>query len=74
MTIRASCSTWSNGPTWAPLIYGALADDADAIIMASDREEGAARAAFDVAGFGFHRLLVWDKITGHAKPLVYAKL
>lgn len=47
----------------APLIYGALADDADAIIMASDREEGAARTAFDAAGFGFHRLLVWDKIT-----------
>lgn len=47
----------------APLVYGALADDADAIIMASDREEGAARAAFEAAGFGFHRLLVWDKIT-----------
>lgn len=47
----------------APLIHGALADDADAIIMASDREEGAARAAFDAAGFDFHRLLVWDKIT-----------
>jgi site-specific DNA-methyltransferase (adenine-specific) len=51
---------WSD---MAPLIHGALADDADAIIMASDREEGAARAAFDAAGFGFHRLLVWDKIT-----------
>lgn len=47
----------------APLIYGALADDADAVIMVSDREEGAARAAFTAAGFGFHRLLVWDKIT-----------
>ncbi len=47
----------------APLIYDALADDADAIIMTSDREEGAARAAFDAAGFDFHRLLVWDKIT-----------
>lgn len=51
---------WSD---MAPLIYGALADDADTIIMTSDREEGAARAAFDAAGFGFHRLLVWDKIT-----------
>lgn len=47
----------------APLIYGALDDDADAIIMTSDREEAAARAAFLGAGFGFHRLLVWDKIT-----------
>ena len=47
----------------APLIYGSLADDADAIIMASDREEGRARAAFEGAGFGFHRLLVWDKVT-----------
>jgi len=47
----------------APFIHGALAEDADAIIMASDREEAAARAAFLDAGFGFHRLLVWDKIT-----------
>lgn len=47
----------------APLVYSALADDADAIVMVSDREEGAARAAFAAAGFGFHRLLVWDKIT-----------
>ncbi|MBC7154574.1 MAG: site-specific DNA-methyltransferase [Rhodobacteraceae bacterium] len=47
----------------APLIGGALADDADAIVMVSDREEASARAAFASAGFGFHRLLVWDKIT-----------
>jgi len=47
----------------APLIYDALCDDADAVIMTSDREESTARAAFDAAGFGFHRLLVWDKIT-----------
>lgn len=47
----------------APLIHGVLADDADAIIMTSDREEPIARAAFAAVGFGFHRLLVWDKIT-----------
>lgn len=51
---------WSD---MAPLIYGALADNADAVIIVSDREECAARVAFDVAGFGFHRLLVWDKVT-----------
>ncbi len=47
----------------APLIYAALAENADAVIMTSDREEGAARNAFMASGFKFHRLLVWDKIT-----------
>lgn len=47
----------------APMIYSALTDDTDAIIMVSDREESSARVAFDMAGFGFHRLLVWDKVT-----------
>lgn len=47
----------------APLIWGALAEDADAIVMTSDREQAAARVAFEAAGFGFHRILVWDKIT-----------
>ncbi|MEM8822053.1 MAG: site-specific DNA-methyltransferase [Pseudomonadota bacterium] len=47
----------------APLIHGALAADADAVVMTSDREMGRARAAFEAAGFGFHRLLVWHKIT-----------
>ncbi|HCO91085.1 MAG TPA: hypothetical protein DIT40_08945 [Alphaproteobacteria bacterium] len=46
----------------APLIHAALAENADAVIMTSDREEGRARAAFEAAGFGFHRLLVWDKV------------
>lgn len=50
----------------APLIFGALADNADAIIMASDREEARARLAFEAAGFGFHRLLIWNK--GTATP------
>lgn len=47
----------------APLIYGALRENADAIIMTSDREEATARAAFLAQGFKFHRLLVWDKVT-----------
>jgi len=47
----------------APLIAGALAEDADAVVMVSDREEMAARAAFLEAGFGFHRLLIWHKVT-----------
>jgi site-specific DNA-methyltransferase (adenine-specific) len=47
----------------APLIFDACADPADAIIMTSDREAMDARQAFQSAGFGFHRLLVWDKIT-----------
>jgi site-specific DNA-methyltransferase (adenine-specific) len=47
----------------AGLIHVSLADDADAIVMASDREEASARQAFQKAGFEFHRLLVWNKIT-----------
>lgn len=47
----------------APLIHDFLDDDADAIIMVNDREEPKARFAFNAAGLGFHRLLVWDKIT-----------
>ncbi|QRF66364.1 DNA-methyltransferase [Ponticoccus alexandrii] len=47
----------------APLIFDALAPDADAVIMTSDREEGRARAAFEQSGFAFHRLLIWDKVT-----------
>lgn len=47
----------------APLIWAALAENADAKIMTSDREGGAARAAFEAVGFKFHRTLVWDKIS-----------
>lgn len=47
----------------APLIWAAAAPASDCIIMVSDREEAKARRAFEAAGFGFHRLLVWDKIT-----------
>ncbi|HGG04779.1 MAG TPA: site-specific DNA-methyltransferase [Aliiroseovarius sp.] len=51
---------WSD---MAPLIREILRDDADAVIMTSDRELHRAQAAFMGAGFGFHRLLVWDKVT-----------
>jgi len=47
----------------APLIYRAAAPQADAVIMTSDREYLAGRAAFEAAGWGFHRTLVWDKVT-----------
>lgn len=47
----------------APLIRDALAEDADAVIMTSDREEGEARVAFLQSGLAFHRLLIWHKIT-----------
>lgn len=51
---------------WAdmgPLMCAAAAPDADCIIMTVDRQEAEARRAFEAAGFGFHRLLVWDKVT-----------
>lgn len=47
----------------APLICAALDDNANAVIMTSDRQECAARTAFMAQGLGFHRLLVWDKAT-----------
>ena len=51
---------WSD---MAPLIYDACSENADAIIMSSDREEARARICFEDAGFGFHRLLMWNKGT-----------
>lgn len=47
----------------APLIFDALCDDANLLVMTSDREEAAARIAFEASGFGFHHLLVWGKNT-----------
>ena len=47
----------------AQMIYGALKDDADAYIMANDKNvNDAINAALDV-GFKFHNLLVWQKNT-----------
>ena len=50
----------------APIMLAACADNAELIIMATDREEARARAAFEVEGARFHRLLVWGK--GTATP------
>lgn len=45
----------------APVIWAAARDDADAIVMANDRNLQEARGALEAAGWKFHRLLVWDK-------------
>ncbi len=47
----------------APVIWAAARDDADAIVMANDRNLAEAQGALEVAGWKFHRLLVWDKRT-----------
>ena len=46
-----------------PLFWAALGDRGDAVVMTSDREMQNARGAMEAAGFGFHRVLVWDKDT-----------
>lgn len=45
----------------APLIFAAARDDADAIVMANDRNLTDAETALRGAGWQFHRTLVWDK-------------
>jgi DNA modification methylase len=45
----------------APLFWNALGPNGDAVVMTSDREMQNARGAMEAAGFGFHRVLVWDK-------------
>jgi DNA modification methylase len=47
----------------APLFWKTLGPSGDAVVMTSDREMGAARVALQAEGFGFHRILVWDKVT-----------
>lgn len=47
----------------APLLWNALGQNGDVIVMSSDRELQNARAALEAAGFGFYRLLIWDKGT-----------
>lgn len=44
-------------------LYAALKEDADAYIMANDKNVGPALQAFTSAGFGLHNILTWDKIT-----------
>lgn len=53
-------------PDWAefmPILYAALADNAHAYVMANNRNVQAMLNAAQAAGFRFHNLLVWDKIT-----------
>jgi site-specific DNA-methyltransferase (adenine-specific) len=45
----------------APLLFAAARDDADAIVMANDKNLTDAETALRGAGFGHHRTLVWDK-------------
>lgn len=45
------------------LVFGALKDDADAYVMANDKNVNLAWNAAILAGFDFHNLLVWDKRT-----------
>jgi len=47
----------------APLFFDVLADNANAVVMANDRQEFFSRQAHLEAGFHFHRLLIWDKRT-----------
>lgn len=44
-------------------LHAALVDNADAYIMANDKNVGPALQAFTSAGFGLHNILTWDKIT-----------
>lgn len=50
-------------PDMMQAIYGALVDDADCYVMANDKNVHPLTTAALGAGFGFHNLLVWDKIT-----------
>lgn len=50
-------------PEMMSAIYGALADDADCYVMANDKNVHPITAAALDAGFQFHNLLVWDKVT-----------
>lgn len=46
---------------WMPLVFGALADNAQAYFMTNGRNVKTMQAAAEEAGFRFHTLLVWDK-------------
>lgn len=46
-----------------PLIFGVLRKDAHAYIMANNRNVQGMLNAAEAAGFRFHNLLVWDKIS-----------
>lgn len=50
-------------PEMMAAIYAALVDDADCYVMANDKNVHPITAAALGAGFQFHNLLVWDKVT-----------
>lgn len=50
-------------PEMMAAIYAALAEDADCYVMANDKNVHPLTDAALGAGFQFHNLLVWDKIT-----------
>lgn len=50
-------------PDFMPLLYAALKDQGHAYVMANNRHVQGMLNAAQAAGFGFHNLLVWDKIT-----------
>lgn len=51
---------WSD---FMPLFHRVLADPGHAYVMANNRNVQALLNAAENAGFGFHNLLVWDKVT-----------
>lgn len=50
-------------PAMMDAIYAALVDDADCYVMANDKNVHPLTSAGLDAGFQFHNLLVWDKVT-----------
>lgn len=50
-------------PDMMAAFYDALVEDADCYVMANDKNVSAMDNAARAAGFGFHNLLVWDKVT-----------
>jgi len=54
---------WSD---WLPVAFACLRADADAYVMANDRQMFPAFEAATDAGFRFHRIVTWDK--GSATP------
>ncbi|QNP81001.1 DNA-methyltransferase [Agrobacterium tumefaciens] len=50
-------------PDMMAALHAALVDDADCYVMANDKNVHPLTAASLSAGFSFHNLLVWDKVT-----------
>lgn len=50
-------------PDMMSALYAALVDDADCYVMANDKNVHPLTSASLDAGFSFHNLLVWDKVT-----------